>query len=47
MLILAAVDLVAHIVGKAQAASQRPLNGHMSWLCRYAAVLAVIMVVPE
>jgi hypothetical protein len=47
MLILAALVQVAHIVGKTQAASQRPLNGHMSWLCHYTAVLAVIMVVPE
>jgi hypothetical protein len=45
MLILAAVVLVAHIVGTTQAASQRRLNSQMSWLCRSAALLAVIMLV--
>jgi hypothetical protein len=45
MLILAAVVLVAHIVGTTEAANERRLNRQMSWLCRCAAVLAVLMFV--
>jgi hypothetical protein len=45
MLILAAVVLVAHIVGTTEAADQRRLNRQMTWLCRCAAVLAVLMFV--
>ena len=45
MLILAAVVLVAHIVGTTEAANERGLNRQMSWLCRSAAVLAILMFV--
>jgi hypothetical protein len=45
MLILAAVVLVAHIVGTTDAADERRLNRQMSWLCRSAAFLAVLMFV--
>jgi hypothetical protein len=45
MLILAAVVLVAHIVGTTDAASYRRLNRQMSLLCRSAAVLAALMFV--
>jgi hypothetical protein len=45
MLILAAVVLIAHIVGTTDAADERRLNSQMSWLCRSAAVLAVLMFV--
>jgi hypothetical protein len=45
MLILAAVVLVAHIVGTTEAATERRLNRQMSWLCHCAAVLAILMFV--
>ena len=45
MLILAAVVLVAHIVGTTEAAGEQRLNRQMSWLCRSAAVVAVLMFV--
>ncbi|HEX4218483.1 MAG TPA: hypothetical protein VHZ02_08945 [Acidimicrobiales bacterium] len=45
MLILAAVVLIAHIVGTTEAADQRRLNRQMSWLCRCAAVHAILMLV--
>jgi hypothetical protein len=43
MLILAAVVLIAHIVGTTDAADERRLNRQMSWLCRCAALLAILM----
>jgi hypothetical protein len=45
MLILAAVVLIAHIVGTTDAADERRLNRQMSWLCRCAAVLGILMFV--
>lgn len=45
MLILAAVVLVTHIVGTTEAANERRLNRQMSWLCRSAALLAILMFV--